>query len=161
MLGTRQVLQPLDTSVGRLSSPPRGDGDRLFSTRSLPITRIPLPWTTVFCNNVTAIRVPATAWMPCSEVDKIMGTLELQNVLGNIQVGLGIEVAQVETSPSAGTTLLNATATTGYTYGDFVSITSDTTGKRIMRFVWLCSNSSGSTLSIARVGGYAMLQPRA
>lgn len=123
--------------------------------------RIPLPWTTVFCNSTSAISVPASAWMPCSEVEKIMGTMELQNVIGNIQVGLGIQVAQVETSPSSGTTLMNATTTTGYTYGDFVSITSDTTGKRIMRFVWLCSNTSGSGLSIARVGGYADLQPRA
>lgn len=126
------------------------------------MTRIPLPWTTVFCTTTggSPERLPATGWMPCSEVEKIMGTLDLRNVKGDITVGLGIEVATVETTPSNGTTILNPTGTAGYTYGDFVSITSDTSGKRLMRFVWLCTNSSSTTLNMARVGGYVVLQPR-
>ena len=122
--------------------------------------RLILPWTTVFCASTTVISIPASPWMSCTELAVLAGTMELRNVLGNIQVGMGIEVAVVETTPSTGTTLLTATTNLGMTFGDFVSIVADTQGKRLMRLVWLCSNTSGTNLSFARVGGTVDMQPR-
>jgi hypothetical protein len=125
------------------------------------MSRIILPPTTVYSDSPTTVRrIVASPWFPCSMIEQLMGTFELREIFGPIQVGLGIDVAVVENAPSNGTILIAATTNLGLNYGDFVSIISDTANKRLMRLVWLCSNTSTTNLGFARVGGAVDLQRR-
>ena len=100
--------------------------------------------------------------MPAGPVLNIRGTLEMREKMGNIEVGIGIQTANVENAPDATPTVVLARKTTdGVHYGDdYTGVASATKGKQLMRFVWLTANTSGSDLNFARVGGFVDVEFR-
>lgn len=123
---------------------------------------IPLTWTTVFATNTSQRIIPASPWIPAGDIVKVRGTMELAEHTGDLEVGLGIDTANVEDAPDQNPTVIIARqATDGMVFGaSYVDVSSATAGKRLARFVWLTANTSTSAFTAGRVGGYVELELR-
>ncbi|MCB9761267.1 MAG: hypothetical protein H6739_15605 [Alphaproteobacteria bacterium] len=119
------------------------------------IRKYPLPWTTVFTASTTAAFLPATAWMQASEVDKLRVTWELRGRTGNLEVTAGYQTADVENNPDSATAIGSYVSSDGMTYpsSGFTSVSANTEGKQLVRFGWMCKNSTGTDDSLGRVAG--------
>ncbi len=121
--------------------------------RGFRMRTIALPWTTVYANSTTVRVEPATGWMRASDFAKMRGTLEVRALLGDLEVAIGYQTANVETSPDT------AVALTAYETTDDVhfaagwtSVQSAMEGKQIVRLVFMVKCGT-SNLYLARVSG--------
>ena len=116
---------------------------------------IPLPLTTVCVDGTAVVAIPATNWMKAADVAKVRANMELRGITGtNMNVGLGYQTANVENAPG-GETLLGSYRTSADVYygSSFESVSAQTDGKVLIRWVWLVKLSSGNTIATARVCG--------
>lgn len=115
---------------------------------------IALPWTTVGTVNANEEALPATGWMRAGDITKVRASFELRGVTGVLNVCVGYQTANAENSPDAHVTLGTLQTANNVYYGaSFADIAANTAGKQFIRFVWVVKLTSGSTLSIGRVGG--------
>jgi hypothetical protein len=126
------------------------------------VRRIPLQWTTVYSDDTTVQRVlAASPWMPAGALTGARGVMELRERVGDIKVGIGIEVANVANAPLATAEVEPMTASTGVHFGDsFTALATTTQGRQLVRFVWLTQNATVNELAFARVGGYVEIEER-
>ena len=118
--------------------------------------RYPLPWTTVYSSSTTPDFLPATAWMEASRVESVRATFEMRAKTGDIEVSFAFQTANVPDTPSpaGGTSVGNYQDSNAVLYpSGITAIGSSTAGKQLVRFGWLCKNTSSSDLNLARVGG--------
>lgn len=113
-----------------------------------------LPWTVVYANSTTVRSHPASGWMPGNLFAKVKGDFEMQERISDLEVSLGYETANVENNPDAPASIGSYQTSDGVHYGSaWTDISTYTDAKAIFRFVWLAKNTSGSSLTMARVGG--------
>ena len=68
------------------------------------ISRLDMPWSTVYTNSDSTERsLCATPWVDASKVDQVRVTFEIRELLGNIQVCVGYETANVADTPGSHT----------------------------------------------------------
>ena len=115
---------------------------------------IGLPWTVVYANSTSQRSFPASGWMSAATFTKVKGDFEVRERISDIEVSLGYETANVENSPDAAASIGSFVNANGVSYGtSWSDISAYTDGKTLIRFVWLAKNTSGSSLTMARVGG--------
>jgi hypothetical protein len=120
------------------------------------IKRTALPWTTVWAHGTGVVRLPASPWMSANEIIRVRGTFELRGRDGDIEVAIGIELADVENSPTAPTdpTITAYANDNGMKYpAAWKDVSADSQSKQLARWVWLVKNTSSQNLTFARVGG--------
>ena len=126
----------------------------------MQISRVPLPWMTVYADDVdaNACFIAATPWMEAAGVEWARTTFELRCPTGNIQVSPAWQVANTEDSPGSFKQLLSyKTLEDVYYPDDWVDVKSDgtapTKSNLLIRFGWKVSLTSGSSLACANVAG--------
>ena len=123
--------------------------------------RAQLNWTTVYANSGTERVLPATPWMAAGPIVAARATFEIREKIGDIEVGVGIEVANVTSTPPANTSIEARKTTNGEHFGgDFTPLTTTTKGRQLARMVWLVKNTSTSDFNVARVGGVVEIETR-
>jgi len=118
------------------------------------ITRINLPWTTVYADSTTERSLAATPWMDASKVDQVRTIVEFRERVGDLKVCIGYETADVPNNPGSHAKIGSLLASEGVTFPTaFTDISSATAGKQLIRFVWVTANDSSSDLNPGRVAG--------
>ena len=124
-------------------------------------SRIPLPWTTAFASSTTAVFIPCTPWVDAGDVLKVRALMEIRGLMGNFQATFGYETADVDNSVSGGTAVGAYVSSNGVTFPTaFEDVGAVLEGKQKVRFGWMCKLSSGSTLSVGRLGGFIEIVQR-
>lgn len=122
---------------------------------------IPFPWTTVYCSSVTAVFIPVGPWMSAPEIQYLRASFELQVRNGNIQVQAAYQTANDPRSPDTAVGFGDTVSTDGYEDpSDITDVGATFKARQLFRFGFLCSNTSGSTLSLARLAGSLMTVSR-
>ncbi len=113
-----------------------------------------LGWTTVCVDSTSEVAFPASGWMSAKDINKYRGSFEARAFSGLMNVALGYQTANVENSPDAHNTVTSFQTTAAMVYGSaFTDISANTLGKQLVRAVWVCKLTSGSTLATVRVAG--------
>jgi hypothetical protein len=122
--------------------------------------RIPLPWTTVAAASTSTVGWPASGWRPAAELKECRGIAELRAITGTgeLNVALGIQVANVENAPTdktaAGELIVGFQTGQSVVYPSaLVDLSSVTSANQIYRFVWYTKLTTGTAMTLGRVGG--------
>jgi hypothetical protein len=115
---------------------------------------IPLPWTTVYATSNSARVEPASQWFRVGDSAKGRATLEIRELMGDAEVEIGIQVADVENAPGAVTSLTSYKTTNGVHYPTvWVGLIGALEGKQLFRFVYRVKNANTTDLNLVRVCG--------
>ena len=117
--------------------------------------RVPLGWSNVWAVNTTAIFHPATQWLPASDVKSIRGAMEMQLRESDQEASLAYQTANVENNADSATAVGSYSTSNGVAYpSPWEDMSAYTEQKQLIRFGWLVKNTSGSTRTWSRVGGF-------
>jgi hypothetical protein len=115
---------------------------------------IPLPYTTVASETTANTFIPATGWISTNRVAKLRPTWELIQATGSIRVAPAYQTADVENAPGTATAIGSQVSSTGLKYAvTWTSVLTELETKQLVRFGWLTSLVTGTTLANAYVGG--------
>jgi hypothetical protein len=111
-------------------------------------------WQSYYCNSTTAIFIPVSPWMSAPEVQYLRAQFELAARVDNFQARAAYQLANDPRNPDAALGFGGTKATEGYEDPtDYTDVGSDFKARALFRFGFLCSNTSGSGLSMGRLAG--------
>ncbi|MCK6503713.1 hypothetical protein L6R53_09990 [Myxococcota bacterium] len=109
-------------------------------------------WQTYYATSTTAVFIPVSPWMSAPEVQYLRAQFELAARMGNFQVQAAYQLANDPRNPDAAVGFGGTKATDGFEDPtDFTDVGTSFKARAVFRFGFLCSNTSGSTLSMGRV----------
>lgn len=115
------------------------------------------PWTTVYCATTSAVFIPMSPWMSAPQVQYLQCPFTLETRVGNIQVQAAYQPANDPRNPDNATGFGNIVSTEGVEDpSDIVDVGVTFKAKQVFRFGFLCSNTAGTNLSLARLSGSLM-----
>ena len=122
---------------------------------------IHVPWTTVHCASTTPLFIPVSPFMSAPDIQYLRCSFELQARIGNIQVQAAYQTANDPRSPDTAVGFGDTVSTEGFEDpSDHEDVGATFKARQLYRLGFLCSNTSGSTLSLARVTGTLMTVSR-
>ena len=125
------------------------------------IRNIPLPWTPLTTAQASSDEFhPAGGYMSAAAVASVRSVWELKQRTGNMSVTPAFELTNSEDDPSPVVVKIGNLETTKSIHypSDWQSMTANTAGKQLIRPGWVVRNTTGTSLSTARVGGKVEIQ---
>jgi len=118
-----------------------------------PSTTTDTPWVTAYANDpTTAIFVALSPWMNAPPVIGLRVAFELLARIGNFQAQAAYQTANDVRNPDSPVGFGNTKATQGYEDPSGVQdVATAFAGKNYYRLGYLCTNTSGTSLSFARL----------
>jgi hypothetical protein len=107
---------------------------------------------TLAAASITEVFIPTTGWMSTNQVGSFRGYGELRGKTGNFQCRPGVQLCNDPRNPSAANPIGSVITADGCLDASAYTTVS-TVAARYMRFGWLVSLTSGSTLGTGFVTG--------
>ena len=115
---------------------------------------IPLPWTFVVATSTSDVFVPVTGWFAAQEIKKIAIVMEIVGLIGQTQIKRAYQTADSPSSADSATGVGSFVSANAVSYpSSSTDISATTEAKQLIRFGFIVSLATGSTIATASVAG--------
>lgn len=123
----------------------------------MSIKRNEFDWTTVYCDSTTPVFIPISPWMAAGDVEKLRVPIEMRGRVGNIQIRAAYQSTNDQRTPGGASGFGGTLSAEGFEDpSSLEDVSAAFAGDEFWRMGLLCSNTSGSNFSAARVRGSLM-----